>query len=354
MLPQDTTTLEYNRKRASIQDRLDATGASGYCPNPRMRISNVGRVEKRSMELAYDSIVCVKQVPDTSNITGEAMTPEGTVNRAALPAVFNPEDLNALEAALELRDQHGGTVTAITMGPPVASEVLRECLYRGADRAVLITDRRAAASDTLATSYILSRAVETIGRYDFIFCGRQAIDGDTAQVGPQLAEKLGIAQVTYFERMVELNNRTARVRRNVGNGWEILEAELPLLFTVTDLANEPRPPGARRVMRYKRARTMDGVRRDVVAAMPNADEQQQEAEWAKRLESLKMGQLLLEQWDLDKVKADLRWCGVTGSPTKVHRVQSIVLTKEGHTEVSPTEAGIREMVHELIEDRTFG
>src|SRR5512147_1844105 len=139
------------------------------------------------MALGYDCVVCVKQVPDTGNIAGDAMKEDGTVNRAALPAIFNPEDLNALEAALEIRDRFGGTVTAITMGPPAACEVLRECLYRGADRAILLTDRRAAASDTLATSYILSRAVKTIGKYDFVFCGRQAIDGDTAQVGPQSA-----------------------------------------------------------------------------------------------------------------------------------------------------------------------
>lgn len=304
--------------------------------------------------MAYDCIVCVKQVPDTSNITGEAMTAEGTVNRAALPAVFNPEDLHALEAALELRDRYGGTVIAVTMGPPNASEVLRECLYRGADRAILLTDLRAAASDTLATSYILSRAIERIGQYDFVFCGRQAIDGDTAQVGPQLAEKLGIAQVTYFDRIVELTDRTVRVRRNVGNGWEVLEAKPPLLLTVLDQANEPRPPAARRVMRYKRARTKDGIRRDVATAMESASTEQQEAEWAKRLETMKMDGLLIEQWNLDEIEADLQWCGVTGSPTKVHRVQSIVLTKEGHTEVAPTENGIRNMIHELIVDHTLG
>ena len=154
--------------------------------------------------MPYDSIVCVKQVPDTANVTAEAMKEDGTVNRAALPTIFNPEDLHALETALEVRDQHGGTVTAISMGPPKAADVLRECLYRGADRAILLTDRRAAASDTLATSYILSQAIRTIGRYDFVFCGRQAIDGDTAQVGPQCAEKLGIPQITYLEQFVRL------------------------------------------------------------------------------------------------------------------------------------------------------
>jgi len=204
--------------------------------------------------LGYDSIVCVKQVPDTANITGEAMKADGTVNRAALPAVFNPDDLHALEAALQIRDRFGGSVTVMAMGPASAAEVLRESLYRGADRGILINDRRAAASDTLATSYILSQAVRKMGRYDLVFCGRQAIDGDTAQVGPQLAEKLGIAQVTYYERLVDLKDHTIRVRRNVGNGWEVLEARLPLLLTVLDTANEARPPAAKRVMKFKRCR----------------------------------------------------------------------------------------------------
>ena len=169
--------------------------------------------------MPYDSVVCVKQVPDTANITAEAMKEDGTVNRSALPTIFNPEDLNALETALQVKDQYGGTVTVISMGPPKATDVLRECLYRGADRAILLTDRRAAASDTLATSYILSQAIRTIGRYDLVFCGRQAIDGDTAQVGPQCAEKLGITQVTYLEEIVGLTGRTGTfgaIRATVG------------------------------------------------------------------------------------------------------------------------------------------
>ncbi|HNQ23935.1 MAG TPA: electron transfer flavoprotein subunit beta/FixA family protein [Phycisphaerae bacterium] len=304
--------------------------------------------------MGYDCVVCIKQVPDTARITGEAMKEDGTVNRAALPAIFNPEDLNALEAALHVRDRHGGTVTAMTMGPLNACEVLRDCLFRGADRTIIINDRRAAASDTLATSYILSRAIRTLPRYDLVFCGRQAIDGDTAQVGPQLAEKLGIAQVTYFERFVELDGRTARVRRNVGNGWEVVEARLPLLLTVLGSANTPRPPSARRVMRYKRARTEPEVGKEVAEAMPKASEQKREEEWARRLEALKMNGLVMDQWDLDHVEADLQWCGWAGSPTKVHRVQSIVLTKEGYTEIPPTEEGVHQLIHELIVDRTLG
>ncbi len=304
--------------------------------------------------MPYDCIVCVKQVPDTTRITGEAMKEDGTVNRAALPTVFNPDDLHALEAALAIRDDYGGTVTVVTMGPLAAVEVLRESLYRGADRGILINDLRAAASDTLATSYILSRAVKTIGRYDFVFCGRQAIDGDTAQVGPQLAEKLGLAQVTYFERIVALAGQTIRVRRNVGHGWEVIEVKLPLLLTTLDTANEPRPPAARRVMQYKRARSVGEIVRDVAAAIPDANEEQQDAEQATRLETFKMRNLLIEQWNLDDIDADLQRCGLSGSPTKVDRIQSIVLTKEGYTEVPPTKEGIRDMVHELIVDHTLG
>ncbi len=304
--------------------------------------------------LAYHSVVCIKQVPDTANITGQAMKEDGTVNRAALPAVFNPEDLNALEAALELRERCGGTVTAITMGPLNACEVLRECLYRGADRAILINDRRAAGSDTLATSYILSQAVKKIGNYDFVFCGRQAIDGDTAQVGPQMAEKLGIPQITYFEQFVDLDGKIARLRRNVGNGWEILEARLPVLLTVLDTANEPRPAAARKVMRFKRARVADEVAKETIAQMPEASEKALTDERIRRLEALKAEGLLMEHWTLDDIKADLTWCGVSGSPTKVHRIQSIVLKKEGFTEIPPNEEGIKRMIHELIVDHTLG
>jgi electron transfer flavoprotein beta subunit len=142
-------------------------------------------------------------VPDTKRITGEAMNDDGTVNRGSLPAIFNPEDLSALELALDIKDKYGGKVTVITMGLPAASAILRESLYRGADDAILITDRRCAASDTLATSYILSCAIKKLD-YDIVLCGRQAIDGDTAQVGPQLAEKLGITQITYVEELISL------------------------------------------------------------------------------------------------------------------------------------------------------
>ncbi len=304
--------------------------------------------------MPYDSIVCVKQVPDTANVTVDAMTAEGTVNRAALPAIFNPDDLRALEVALQIRDAHGGQVTAISMGPPKAADVLRECLYRGADRAILITDRRAAASDTLATSYILSQAIRTIARYDFVFCGRQAIDGDTAQVGPQCAEKLGIPQVTYLEELVGLSGRTARIRRNVGNGWELVEVDLPVLVTVLDSAAPPRPPAAKRVLKYRRARARVELAAAVATELPDASPDQKEAEIERRAEHLRAAGLLIEQWGLDDIQADPSRCGLAGSPTKVHRVQAIVLTKKGYTEIPPTEEGVRRLIRELVVDHTLG
>ena len=304
--------------------------------------------------MPYNIIVCVKQVPDTANVTAEAMKEDGTVNRAQLPTIFNPEDLHALETALEIRDAHGGTVTVVTMGPPKASDVLRECLFRGADRAILLTDRRAAASDTLATSYILSQAIRTVGQYDIVLCGRQAIDGDTAQVGPQIAEKLEIPQITYLEEVANLSDDTIQIRRNIGQGWEIVESKLPVLITVIDTANQPRPCAARRVMRCKKARSAAELAAEVKAEMPDASDDERQARVDQRIAELKEKGLLIEQWDLETIGADLERCGIAGSPTKVHRVQAIVLTKEGYTEVQPTEEGVRQLIHELVVDRTWG
>jgi electron transfer flavoprotein beta subunit len=240
------------------------------------------------------------------------------------------------------------------MGPPKAADVLRDSLYRGADRAILLTDRRAAGSDTLATSYILSQAVKAVGRYDFVFCGRQAIDGDTAQVGPQCAEKLGIAQVTYLEALIEADDKTATIRRNIGHGWEIVKVPLPALVTVMESANVPRPWAAKRMMRCKRMRVPSEIEIELLKQNPKGDPEARQAEAGSRIEGLRAEGKLLEQWDLDDVGAEIERCGLSGSPTKVHRVQSIVLTKEGYTEVPPTDEGIHEMIHELVMDRTLG
>ncbi len=303
--------------------------------------------------MGYHCVVCVKQVPDTKRLTGQAMKDDGTVNRAALPAVFNPEDLNALEAVLAIRDACGGTVTVITMGLPKAAEILRESLFRGADRTVLITDRRAAGSDTLATSYILSCAIRRLAP-DLVLCGRQAIDGDTAQVGPQIAEKLGYTLITYLEELLELRGPTLRARRNLGNGFEVVEAEMPVLATVLGTANTPRPPSARRLMKCKKARCRSEVEQTLARERPSAGEEERATEASRRCLALAERGLLIEQWGLDEVGADLTWCGLAGSPTKVHRVQSIVLAGGAYREYPPSEDGIGRLVRELIEDHTIG
>jgi electron transfer flavoprotein beta subunit len=296
--------------------------------------------------------VLIKQVPDTKRVTGQAMNEDGTVNRAALPAIFNPEDLNALETALELKDKYGGTVTVITMGLPAAGKVLRDALYRGADDAVLLTDRRCAASDTLATSYILSCAVKKFN-YDIVLCGRQAIDGDTAQVGPQCAEKLGIPQISCVEEVLGVSGRSLSARRLTGYGWQEVKCSLPVLLTVTDEANEPRVPRGKRLMKYKNARTAAEVIAEVKAANPAADEAKIKLLAEEKCNALKVKGLLIKQWDLDDISADLKWCGRDGSPTKVHRIQSVVLAAKETKSVEATDDGIRGMVHELITDKTI-
>jgi electron transfer flavoprotein beta subunit len=293
--------------------------------------------------MGYNIVVCVKQVPDTKNITGDAMKDDGTVNRAALPTIFNPEDLHALETALEIRDREGGTVTAVAMGPPAACEVLRECLYRGADRGVLVTDRRAAASDTLATSYILSSAVKKLNA-DIVLCGRQAIDGDTAQVGPQMAEKLDFTLITYLEELVEVGGNEIRVIRNIGNGRQDVSAKLPVLCTVMDTANRPRPYAAKRIMKFKKARSVVELSNEI----------KDEAELARTVEQLRGRGLLIDTWNLDDISADLEWCGMSGSPTKVHRIQSVVLTGGEYHEFPATQEGCDELIGSLIQDHTIG
>jgi len=300
--------------------------------------------------VAYNCVVLIKQVPDTKRITGEAMNDDGTVNRTALPAIFNPEDLNALETALQIKEKYGGHITVITMGLPAASEVLRDSLYRGADDAILITDQRCAASDTLATSYILSCAVKKLD-YDIVLCGRQAIDGDTAQVGPQLAEKLGITQITYVEELTELKGKTITARRNIGNGWQKIETDLPVLLTVTSDANEARVAAAKKMMKYKNARTPVEIEREMKADNPNANEQELKSLVEMKQNDLGSRGLLIKQLSLDDVEADLTWCGRSGSPTKVHRIQSVVLAAKESKTIEPSEKGISDMIHELIEDK---
>ena len=296
--------------------------------------------------MSYNILVFVKQVPDTQNITGDAMTPEGTVNRAALPAIFNPEDLNALELALQLKDRYGAKVTVATMGMPAAAETLRQALYRGADHAILVTDRALAGADTLATSYALSKVAEKLKDVDLVLCGRQAIDGDTAQVGPQIAEKLGIPQICYVEEVQELSAKSIRCRRAIEGGYEILEAPLPALLTVID-ANSPRPMNAKRIMKYKRSRTPGEVAKE-------HENDNCTTNVEGEIEKLAASGLLIDQFSAADIAAEPDRIGFAGSPTKVKQVMSVVLTAGEVKKISPDAAGIGGLIHELISDHTLG
>ena len=289
-------------------------------------------------------IVLVKQVPDTQNISGDAMTPEGTVNRAALPAIFNPDDLYALEAALRVKDANPGTkVTVLTMGPPSAAAVLKECLYRGADFTALVSDRGFAGADTLATSYALKCAINKAGAaqgaIDLVLCGRQAIDGDTAQVGPQTAEKLGVNQITCVSKIENLDavKKEITAVRSIEGGWERVKARLPVLITFNAEGEAPRPASAIKSMTYKRA-------------APKADAGSPSDPFAE--ESSDANPMAL--WDIPAINADPLQCGLAGSPTKVKHINSVVLTAADIRYIDPGEAGVTELIHDLIADHTFG
>lgn len=296
--------------------------------------------------MGFNSIVLVKQVPDTANISGQVMKPDGTVNRAKLPAVFNPEDLVALELALQIKDQYGGKVTAITMGPPKASELLRECLYMGADDVCLISDRKFAGADTLATSYVLAEAIKKIGNFDIIFAGRQAIDGDTAQVGPQTAEKLGIPQVTYVEKILSADKKQLRVKRKIDGGYEVLDCPFPVLLTVIKDAAIPRPFKAKRVMAYKSACSLIEL------------EKMTEENSLLYIDDLKdeytAKSLFIPTLTMDELKLDQTRCGLQGSPTKVHKIESVILGGGEHIRIDPTKEGLDELVTKLMDDHILG
>ena len=303
--------------------------------------------------MAYKIVVCAKQVPDSSNITGEAMNPDGTINRAALPAVFNPEDKNALELGLALREKYGGKVTVITMGPPRAADILRDSLERGADAAVLLTDRGFAVADTLATSYTLAKAIERAGGADIVLCGRQAIDGDTAQIGPQLAGRLGIGQVTYILDVLDVAGGTITARRMIDGGAETVEAKLPALLTVTSEANEPRSPRAKLIMKYKKAKAPCELAAEIDPArkMPAGE---LEGKLKEREYALGEAGMLIAEWDGAAIAADMEQCGYVGSPTRVMKVESALLKQAKHKSVEPTGEGLQELVRELVADHILG
>lgn len=296
--------------------------------------------------MSYHSIVMVKQVPDTANISGQVMKPDGTVNRSKLPTIFNPEDKVALELALQLRDRYGGTVRVVTMGPLKASDLLRDCLYMGADEAFLVSDRRFAGADTLATSYVLAEALRRLKPYDIIFAGRQAIDGDTAQVGPQTAEKLGLPQITYAEKILGAEGAKITVKRKVDQGFEVLEGTLPLLITVVKDAATPRPFQAKRVMAYKNAHTLLELEKMAELNSLLYVDQLKEEYVSKGL--------FIPTLTADDMDVDLQRCGLGGSPTKVHKIDSVVLGASAHETIPATRDGMYALIDKLMEDHIFG
>lgn len=286
----------------SLAKRLSPFNSSNFSNN---RIMNL------------NIIVLAKQVPDTRNVGKDAMNADGTINRAALPAIFNPEDLNALEQALRLKEQYPGTtVKVLTMGPPRAAEIVREGMFRGTDGGYLLTDRAFAGADTLATSYALSTAIRKIGEYDIIIGGRQAIDGDTAQVGPQVAEKLGLTQITYAEEILKVEDGRITVKRHIDGGVETVEGPLPIVITVNGSAAPCRPRNAKLLMTHKNA--------------------------------------VITEWSVADIDGDVAQCGLSGSPTKVKAIQNIVFKAKESKAMGDTDAEIENLIVELVENHTIG
>ena len=279
-------------------------------------------------------VVLAKQVPDTRNVGPDAMTPEGTVNRSALPAIFNPEDLNALEQALRLKDANPGTtVNVITMGPGRAAEVIREAMYRGADGGYLLTDRAFAGADTLATSYALSTAIKHVcPDVDLIIGGR-----------PQVAEKLGMNQITYTEEVISLENRVITVRRHIDGGVETVQSPLPVVLTVNGSAAPCRPRNVRRVMKYKRALApMELEPGTGYSDLPYAEQYEQKP------------YLRIAQLTCADVNADLQQCGLAGSPTKVKAVENIVFKAKESKVLTDSDEDINGLIVELLASHTIG
>jgi electron transfer flavoprotein beta subunit len=282
-------------------------------------------------------IVLAKQVPDTRNVGKDAMKEDGTVNRQALPAIFNPEDLNALEQALRIKDSYpGSTVSLLTMGPTRAADIIREGFYRGADNGYLLSDRAFAGSDTLATSYAISCAIRAIGEFDLIVCGRQAIDGDTAQVGPQVAEKLDIPQITYAEEIRNIENRKITVKRRLERGVETVEGPLPLVVTVNGSAPECRPRNAKLLMKYKHAKSA-------------SEKQPTDEDLLNERPYLNINEMGVK--DIDVRIEDL---GLPGSPTKVKKIENVVFQAKESKRLTTSDADIRELMVELITNHTLG
>ena len=285
----------------------------------------------------FQIVVLAKQVPDTHNVGKDAMKEDGTINRAALPAIFNPDDLKALEMALAckdaLKDIMPVKVTIITRGPSRAAEIIRESMFRGADNGFVVSDKRFAGSDTLATSYALSAAVKKLGKVDIVFSGRQAIDGDTAQVGPQVAEKLEIPQITYAEELMSMTENEIVIKRRLDRGVETVKSSFPVLVTVHGNANDCRPRHAKLLMTNKKACSVSE------ALEKNLD---METLWASK------PYLKIEEWTADDINPDFERLGLSGSPTKVKSIENVVLTSKENKKINNSESEINELMKELI------
>lgn len=291
------------------------------------------------MNKTFKIVVLAKQVPDTRNVGKNAMKEDGTVNRAALPAIFNPEDMNALEQALRMKDAYPGSeVLLLTMGPGRAAEIIREGLFRGADGGVLLTDRKFAGADTLATSYALSMALKKL-HPDIIIAGRQAIDGDTAQVGPQVAEKLNYPQVTYAEEIIEFIDGKLKIKRRLERGIEIVKTTLPVVITVHATAPSCRPRNAKQIMRFKHARTLS---------------EEQDNEHNSYLPSYTLDYLKIPEWGINEIGGDELNYGLSGSPTKVKKIENIVFQTKESKRISASNEDIENLIKELISSHTIG
>jgi len=285
-------------------------------------------------------IVLAKQVPDTRNVGKDAMKEDGTVNRAVLPAIYNPEDLHALEMALDIKDRVANTeVIILTMGPPRAADVIRESMYRGADKGYLVTDRRFAGSDTLATSYALAQAVKKLAPYDLVIAGRQAIDGDTAQVGPQCAEKLNIPQITYAEDVVEVSDNDITIKRRLERGVEVVKSPYPVTITVHTSAAPCRPRNAKLLLKFKHAQTL-------------SESTQEKDNYSEVRESRPY--LNIQEWTVDDIKADTTFLGLSGSPTKVKAIQNVVFSQKDSKVLTTSDDDINSLMKELIESHVIG
>ena len=290
--------------------------------------------------MSFNIVVLAKQVPDTRNVGKDAMKADGTVNRAALPAIYNPEDLNALEQALRLKSKiKGATVHILTMGPARAAEIIRESMYRGADGGYLLSGREFAGSDTLATSYALACAIRKMGKVDLIVCGRQAIDGDTAQVGPQVAEKLGLPQITYAEEILDLSDNKITVKRRLERGIEIVRGSLPMLVTVNGSAANCRPRHAKLTMKYKHAATP-------------SERQEAGSDYTDLYDTHPY--LNITEWGVSDIIHDVQWLGLTGSPTKVKQIENVVFTAKESKRMTASELEMESLMKELIANHTIG